>query len=99
MKKRNLVLGTLIIASALFSTGCTGKLTPCKMGDKMFSKYDTNKDGFVNKKEITNTRFGKIFPDMVENFFKKYDLDKNGVVSKAEIISNAKDEFIKSDKN
>jgi len=123
MKKRNLVLGTLIITSALFSTGCAGKFSPSKMGDKMFSKYDTNKDGFVNKKEhleialnrfnraddnedaqvtkeeITNTRFGKIFPDMVENFFKKYDLDKNGVVSKAEIISNAKDEFIKSDKN
>jgi len=123
MKKRNLVLGTLVIATALFSTGCAGKFSKGDFGNKMFSKYDTNEDGFLNKKEhleialnrfnraddnedaqltkeeITDTRFGKIFPGIIENFFKKNDLDKNGVVTKAEIISNSKDEFIKSDIN
>ena len=123
MKKRNLVIDSIVIASALFSTGCAGKFSPNKMGDKMFSKYDTNEDGFVNKKEhleialnrfdraddnedkkvtndeIKDTRFGKIFPSLIENYFKKNDLDNDGVVIKAEIISNSKNEFIKSDIN
>ena len=123
MKKRDLVTGALVIATVLGSIGCAGKFSHNKIKDKMFLKYDTNKDGYVNKKEhleiainrfykadnnedgkvtkveIEYTRFGKIFPSMVENFFKKNDLDKDGVVTKTEIISNSKEEFMKSDIN
>lgn len=123
MRKRNFVIGTIVIASALFSTGCSGKFSPANFGDKMFLKIDTNGDGFVNKKEhlqisinrfiraddnednqvtkieIKDTRFSKIFPSFGDKYFIKNDLNNNNIITKAEVISNAKNEFIKSDKN
>ncbi len=60
MKKRNLVIGLVVTAIVLSSTGCAGKFGKGNFADKMFSKFDDDKDGFVDKTEffaISTSRF------------------------------------------
>lgn len=60
MKKRNLVIGLVVTAIVVSSTGCVGKFGKGNFANKMFSKFDDNKDGFVDKTEyfaISTSRF------------------------------------------
>ena len=60
MKKRNVLSGLVVIAVVLTSTGCAGKFGHAKFEDKMFSKFDEDKDGSVDKTEyleVSSTRF------------------------------------------
>lgn len=75
MKKRYLVIGFVAISVVLGVTACGGKARHAHFGDKMFSKFDTDKDGFVDKTEYFAISTGR---------FERADDNKDGKVSKKE---------------
>lgn len=60
MKMKNLILSSLTIGAVLLSTGCMGKYNHGDFGNKMFTKYDDDKNGYVDKTEyflVSQSRF------------------------------------------
>lgn len=60
MKKQYVLTGLIGIGLLLGVTGCIGKFNSAYFGEKMFSKFDSDKDGYVDKTEyfaISTSRF------------------------------------------
>lgn len=76
MKKRNILVGTLVITGVLFTTGCTGKFHKGNFENNMFQKLDNDSDGFVSKKEH--------FQIAVERFDRSDD-NEDGKITKEEL--------------
>ena len=49
MKKLELVKGLLLIIFILLSSGCIGKFRGGDITDRMFNRFDTDQDGYVDK--------------------------------------------------
>ena len=49
MKKRNLIVKTLIIAGAIFIIGCTGKYNQVDIGNKFFTRIIMKKSMIINE--------------------------------------------------
>jgi Ca2+-binding EF-hand superfamily protein len=79
MRIRNLVVGTLLITGVIFTAGCMGKFSHGDIGNKMFSKYDTNEDGYLNEKE---------YVDVALSRFDRADDNEDGTVTKDELKDN-----------
>ena len=79
MRTRNLVVGTLLVTSVVFTTGCMGKFPHADMGNKMFSKYDTNEDGYLSEDEYMSVTLKR---------FERADSNENGVLTKDELADS-----------
>ncbi len=78
MTKRSLIIG-LVVIGAIATVGCFGKFK--NMPDRMFSKFDEDKDGFVDKTE---------YFAISESRFKRNDDNDDNKVS----MKESKDNFI-----
>lgn len=79
MKTRNLVIATLVLASVALTTGCGGKYAHGNFGNKIFSKYDRNEDGYINKKEHLSIAMKR---------FERADDNEDGKVTREELKDN-----------
>lgn len=99
MKKENIIIGCVTIILLTGVTGCAGKFGSKSFQDKMFSYYDENNDGFVDKMEyfsISNSRFEKI-DDNEDGKVTEEEAKKTFIAKR--FPSKIKQWFLKSDIN
>lgn len=76
MKVRNLVIGTLVVSSVFLMAGCAGKYYKGNFENKMFEKFNSNDDGYVNEKE---------YSDVMTQRFDRSDDNEDGKITKEEL--------------
>ncbi len=79
MNRQILISGILLSLSVFLATGCAGRFYHIDFAKKMYARYDTNGNGYVDKKEYLNLSLKR---------FNRSDRNKDGKITKKEIENN-----------